>query len=99
MAMRLIPWKRDLIPWGKSRSRVRRTNEGTRPFVELQREMDRFFDDFGRAFDVPARINSGWPSIEISETDADIKVVAEVPGLEKGDVDVTLRDGVLMLRG
>lgn len=96
---RLIPWNRNLIPWGKSRGRVRRANEGTRPFFQLQREMDRFFDDFGRLFDAPARINSGWPSIEISETGEDIKVVAEVPGLEKGDVDVTLRDGVLMLRG
>jgi HSP20 family protein len=96
---RLIPWNRNLIPWGKGRRHVRRTNEGTRPFFQLQREMDRLFDDFGTVFDGPARINAGWPSIEISETGEDIKVVAEVPGLEKGDVEVTLRDGVLMLRG
>lgn len=95
----LIPWNRNLLPWSKNRGQVSRANEDANPFFALHREMDRLFDDFGRVFDVPARGNSGWPSIEISETGDEIKVVAEVPGLEKGDVEVTLRDGVLALRG
>ena len=49
--------------------------------------------------DVSSRASSNWPSIEVSETGDDIKVVAEVPGLDKGDVEVTLHDGVLALRG
>jgi HSP20 family protein len=69
------------------------------PFFALQREMDRVFDDFLRTFDVPSRASSNWPSIEVSENGDDIKVVAEVPGLDKGDVEVTLHDGVLTLRG
>jgi HSP20 family protein len=96
----LIPWSRNLMPWSKTRGQVSRASEGrNHPFFELQREMDRLFDDFGRVLDVPGRAGSGWPSIEISETGDEIKVVAEVPGLDKDDVDVTLRDGVLMLRG
>ena len=90
---------RSLIPWNKNRGQVSRSNEGMSPIFALQREMDRVFDDFLRAFDVPSRASSSWPSIEVSETGDDIKVVAEVPGLDKGDVEVTLHDGVLTLRG
>ena len=100
MAMRsLIPWNWNLLPWSKSRGQISRTNEDANTLFALHREMNRLFDDFGRAFDVPTRGNSGWPSIDISETGDEIKVAAEVPGLEKGDVEVTLRDGVLVLRG
>ena len=35
----------------------------------------------------------------MSETGEDINVVAEVPGLDKDDVEVTYRNGVLTLRG
>jgi HSP20 family protein len=90
---------RSLIPWNKNRGQVSRSNDGMSPLFALQREMDRVFDDFLRTFDVPSRASSNWPSIEVSEAGDEIKVVAEVPGLDKGDVEVTLRDGVLTLRG
>ena len=95
----LIPWGKGLFPWGKKRAEVSRTNEGVSPFFELHREMNRVFDNVMRDFDLPARGGTSWPSIEISETGEEIKVVAEVPGLEKRDVEVTLHDGVLILRG
>ncbi|HZT18259.1 MAG TPA: Hsp20/alpha crystallin family protein, partial [Dongiaceae bacterium] len=37
--------------------------------------------------------------VEVSETDKEVKVVAELPGLDEKDVDVTLHDGVLTLKG
>jgi len=40
-----------------------------------------------------------WPNIEVSETEKDVKVTAELPGLEEKDVDLELADGVLAIRG
>ena len=41
----------------------------------------------------------GWPRIEVSETDKEVKVTAEVPGLDEKGVQVELADGVLTIRG
>jgi len=91
---------KDLLPWMKSRnSEKSRVAESSSPFVALHREVNRTFDNFSRDFEVPGRSATAWPSIEISETDDEIRVVAELAGLEHRDVDVTLADGVLRLKG
>ena len=41
----------------------------------------------------------GWPSVEVNETDNEVKVVAELPGLQEKDVNVELRDGLLTISG
>jgi HSP20 family protein len=76
------------------------------PFLSLHREMNRLFDDVFRGFDgrLPAlgslsSFSAAWPSVEISDTDREIKVTAEIPGLEEKDIEVLLDDGVLTLRG
>ncbi len=43
--------------------------------------------------------NGGWPSLEVSETDKDVKVTAELPGLEEKDVEVLLAECILTIRG
>ncbi len=95
---------KSLIPWGRNRNApALRYAEETSPFLALHREMNRLFDDFFRGWDLPAASrfgwSAGWPSAEVSETDKEVKVVAELPGLEEKDVDVTLHDGVLTLKG
>jgi HSP20 family protein len=96
----LIPWKTNLLPWrNRKRGEVVRTDETMSPFLSLHREMNRVFDDVLRDFDVRGRVGSRWPAIEICETAAEIKVFAEVPGLDKRDVEVTLHEGLLTLRG
>jgi len=75
------------------------------PFLSLHREMNRLFDDVfrGEASRLPglgAGSTSGrWPSVEVSETDKEIRITAEVPGMSEKDIEVTLNDGVLTLRG
>jgi HSP20 family protein len=95
---------RELIPW----TRGREVTSGRRvehPLVAFQREMDRLFEDFWRGFDLPAfggpeRIaGSVSPRIGISEKDDQIVVSAELPGLDEKDVEVTLTDNVLSIRG
>jgi HSP20 family protein len=95
---------RDLIPWGRNQQTTpsRYRDEGD-PFMTLHREMNRLFDDVFRGFDLTpiggvGRM-AGWPSVEVSETDEDVRISAELPGLEEKDVEVLMGDGVLTIRG
>ena len=41
-----------------------------------------------------APLNGTWPSVEFSETDQEIRVTAEIPGLDENDVEVMNLDRV-----
>lgn len=92
---------KSLIPWGGSRSAlpVSRFAEQDNPFLALHREMNRMIDDFFEDFPLSGRLSRTWPHIELSETDDEIQVLAELPGLEEKDVEVLLEEGVLTLKG
>jgi HSP20 family protein len=98
---------RDLIPWGRNQQTTpSRYREEGDPFMTLHREMNRLFDDVFRTFDVaPLGTLSGvgrmagWPSVEVIETDKDVRITAELPGLDDKDVEVLMGDGVLTIRG
>jgi HSP20 family protein len=92
---------RDLIPWNSgSRDLSVHRNEPS-PFFAFHREMNRLFDDAFRSFDITPFSSRamGWPSLEINETDKDVTVIAELPGLQEKDVNVELRDGLLTISG
>lgn len=97
---------RDLIPWNRGREMAASRGEELSPFFTLHREMNRLFDDVFRGFDL-APFNAGrmfdrtmgWPNIELSESDKDVKVTAELPGLDEKDVQVELANGVLVIKG
>jgi HSP20 family protein len=68
--------------------------------------MSRLFDDVFRRFDLaPFGANKlfhramGWPNIEIRETDKEVRIMAELPGLDENDVEVELANGVLAIKG
>lgn len=98
---------RDLIPWSnRGRDVSTRRSEDTSPFFTLHREMNRLFDDVFRGFDLTAPGTGGffdravgWPNIEVSDTEKEVKVTAELPGLDEKDVEVELANGVLAIRG
>lgn len=100
---------RDLIPWGQNNGNQTPIvyREGDRyPFLSLHREVNRLFDDVFRGFSsgLPslgglAAFSGGWPSVEISNGEKEIKVTAEVPGLEEKDIEFLLNEGVLTLKG
>jgi HSP20 family protein len=75
----------------------------TDPFFALSRDVNRILDDFTRGFGVslPSRfgISGTWPHVEVRETDKEVAVVAELPGMEEKDIDVSLHDGMLTLKG
>jgi len=97
---------RDLIPWNRDRDVAAYRGEQANPLLMLHREMNRMFEDVFRGFDV-APFGSGrlfdralgWPNIEVGETDKQIKVTADLPGLEEKDIGVELANGVLFIKG
>jgi HSP20 family protein len=98
---------RDLIPWSRGNNQAPTIYRGgdRDPFLSLHREVNRLFDEVFRGFDTPSMFgqmstrSGSWPTVEISENEKEIRVWAEVPGLEEKDIEVLLEDGVLTLRG
>jgi HSP20 family protein len=67
----------------------------------LQDRMNRLFDDAGRGWrkDEPAATTSWSPAVDIFETEGDIVVKAELPGMERKDIVLNLENNVLTLKG
>ena len=74
-------------------------------FQSLHKEIDRVFQNFGDFFgdsgDQFEAVVKGQliPKVDISETDKVVEVSAELPGVKEEDVDVTLSDNVLIIKG
>jgi HSP20 family protein len=99
----------DLIPWRKKQP-VRQEEERSlqredHPLLTLQRDMNRLFDDFfgGRALEPFGAFGEGWdafsPQVDVVETDKEIRVSAELPGLDDKDIEVSLSHDVLTISG
>jgi len=65
--------------------------------------MNRMFDDFARSFELemPARFSQSgnWPRVEIDDAENEVKIVAELPGMDQKDIDISLTDGMLTIKG
>ena len=93
---------RDLIAWGRDQPSVpSRRGEEVNPFLTLHREMNRLFDDMFNNFGTPSPLGRmpAWPSVEVIQSDTDIRISAELPGLDEKDVEVLVDDDVLTIRG
>jgi HSP20 family protein len=94
-----MPISRFLAPFGASRTPARWGD----PFVDLQREVNRVFDDVFRGFGMAPSGEDGSvmaaPRIDIDETDQAIEISAELPGVKQEEVEVSLDDDVLTIRG
>jgi HSP20 family protein len=81
----------DLIQWNPLRE-----------MVSLRERMNRLFDDSwfrtdGYGDDVAMGMWS--PAVDMFEKDDHLVIKAELPGMEKKDINLDLKDGVLTLRG
>jgi HSP20 family protein len=86
-------------PFGASRTPARWGD----PFVDLQREVNRVFDDVFRGFGMGPSDEEGTamaaPRIDIDESEQAIQISGELPGVKMEEVDVSLDDDVLTIRG
>lgn len=73
------------------------------PFRELVAMQDRIARLFGDVYvrDEDTGFRGSWtPAVDIYETDShDLVLKAELPGLTRDDVDVTVENGTLVLKG
>ena len=67
----------------------------------FHRPMDRLFDDFFNApmFSGGLSRMVSWPSIEVSDTDNEVRITAELPGMNEKDIELHVQDGILTIRG
>ncbi len=87
-----------LVPWNKTS-----TESGLSPLGDFHREMDRIFSRF---FDTPTTslaasgIGGDFaPAMDLSETDAQVVVKAELPGVDPAQIEVKVQNGALVLSG
>jgi HSP20 family protein len=67
-------------------------------------ELEELFQNFGSLLDSPAnsetqRTVGRLPAVDLYENKDTFTVKAELPGLKKDDIDISLRDGFLVLSG
>ena len=69
--------------------------------TQMRREMDRLFDRFFEAWPFRSTSEMGrWmPSVDLSETDKEIIVRAELPGMDPKEIDISLSGNVLSIKG
>ncbi len=91
---------KDLVTFGRKDVPVRREEE--HPFATFRREFDDLFDNFFRSFDLQpfeGRLGAFSPKVDVTENDKEIRISAELPGMDEKDIDVSLQGGMLTIRG
>ena len=98
---------KDLVPrigHGRAHMPVRRGEY--EPFHDFQRQMNRLFDDFFTDFPLALRWGENRlaamgfsPRVDVSETDKEVRISAELPGMEEKDLSVEIDETSVTLRG
>ena len=83
--MALVRWRDrgELSPWG--------------PLRDLEGQFNRLFGELNRDYDL---FDRGWsPAVDLKENEQGYTLEADLPGLKKEDIDVTVVDNVVSLKG
>jgi HSP20 family protein len=86
----------------KEPSGVPAKREEYNPFSLLRQEMNSVFDNFLHGFELEpfaGRFGAFSPSVDVKETDKEIRVSAELPGMNDKDIDVSLTKDSLTIKG
>ncbi|HHW10456.1 MAG TPA: Hsp20/alpha crystallin family protein [Firmicutes bacterium] len=71
-------------------------------------DISRWRDDVNRFFQGllpwgdyswPRSLSHWGPSVDVKETDTDVHIMAEVPGVDPGDIDITVTEDSLTIKG
>ena len=92
---------RSIITRSPSEMEPRRVEE--EPFFGIQRRMNRLFDEFfNEPFGLAPMREFGqnfMPRVDVYEDEKEMRVTAELPGMDEKDIDITLDREVLTIRG
>jgi HSP20 family protein len=95
---------------GKTKKQVLDEAQPTRPLPPFE-EMDRMFDEFRRRgwmrpwrLEWPSFGESGipemkLPKIDVIDRESEVLVKAEVPGVDKKDIDISVGEDVVTIKG
>ena len=84
---------KSLIPWKKQKCEMANLRK------DLDDWMDRFFTEPVFSYPEPFSVKSWYPSVDVSEGKRDIIVKAEIPGVDKEGIDISLDGRLLAIRG
>jgi HSP20 family protein len=93
--------ERNIVSRKPSPIESRRTEDD--PFITMQRRMNRLFDDFMSP--LPGLLHyeemgaSFTPRVDMEEDEKEIRVTAELPGMDAKDIYISIQRDVLTLRG
>ena len=93
----------EIMPWKRRKGSMSSSRGEQSPYVELHQRMNDLFDDFFGGFDMGlSRFESRFmttPSVDVSETDEEVRVTADLPGMDEKDVQVILENDILTIKG
>ncbi len=95
---------RDLMPFGRTAVPVSR---GSGRESDFYSEMNRLVEDFFGTASLPGLFNQAVtkavfdfaPAVDVKETEDSFKIVADVPGTDGKDINVTVADGYVTIKG
>ena len=102
---------REIRPWRKRWGALNplRRDDSDNPFLALHRDLDQLFEDFfgswetGPAWpgskDLRNAANAWAVNVDLSENDKEVRIVADVPGMDEKDMTVELTGNMLTIRG
>lgn len=67
-------------------------------YYDLPRSMDSFFEELWKPSSLSQR-RVAYPPVNISESETEIIVTSEIPGMDTGDIELTLNEKSLIIRG
>lgn len=95
---KLIPWNRKTLP--------AKLEGSDHPIYSMQKEMDWFFDNFFKGYEngFPSLTGEDTknllsPSVDLSETDEEVILSMELPGISEEDIEVNISQDVLTVSG
>ncbi|MGJ7458627.1 Hsp20/alpha crystallin family protein [Halomonas sp. RA08-2] len=94
------------VPVSTGKSAPQNESRAMSPFREIDRLLDTFFDrgSMPSRWEHPlwqrfAAFEKGMPRVDVIDRDAEVVVRAEVPGFEREELDVTVTDGAVTIKG
>jgi len=95
---------KDLVPWKRTNGDLAVRRPEMDPFSQLHREIDRVSNNLLGDWTGPMnlfdpRLSNFMPEIDMTETAKEIRVTAELPGVEEKDLEVSLMNGALTIKG
>jgi len=96
--MSLIPWR------NKSRSTEIGESDEQSPLQRFRDEIDhtfeRFFRDPWSALETGLTAHGAWgPAVDVAESDSEVTVRAEIPGMDPEHLDISIQNNRLILAG